>query len=140
MKENICILAFFIVLIIFLITTRGECAQPPGWQTNASYYSEEYRGEPTANWREGWIFNPDEYTTASWDYNFGDVLLVTNADNGLKCFVVVTDRGPAKRLYFEEDVKLDLSRAAFDAIKGESLEGRLRVFVEIAEEVEVYCE
>lgn len=140
----------WIILLICLLIAyciKSEAAQPPqqcqgcqeckGWLTNASYYGKDYRGKPTANWREGWIFNPDQFTTASWDYNFGATLLVTNADNGLKVFVVVTDRGPAKRLYFDEDVRLDLSRAAYDYIKGESREGRLRVFVELVEEVEV---
>ncbi len=127
----------FIEVILISVLISNKCqAQPPGWITNASYYGEDYLGKPTANWREGWIFDPDKFTTASWDYNFGDTLLVTNAVNGLKVFVIVIDRGPAERLYFDEDVRLDLSRAAFDVIKGESREGRLRVYVEKVEEVE----
>lgn len=122
------------IILILIISSAACIAQPPGWTTKASYYGEAYRGKPTANWREGWIFNPDEWTCASWDYNFGDVLLITHGKK--QVIVIVTDRGPAMK-YWYMDIKIDLSEASFNVIKGDSKEGRLNIYVELIPEVEV---
>jgi rare lipoprotein A len=76
----------------------------------ASWYGEEHRGRLTAN---GERFNPDHLTCASWHHPFGTKLRVTNQRNGKSVVVVVTDRGPARRLRRE----IDLSAAAFRSIE-----------------------
>ena len=60
----------------------------------------------TAN---GEVFNPSEFTCASWHYPFDTLLKVTNIINGKSVIVRVNDRGPAKRL----ERSIDLSRSAF---------------------------
>ena len=53
------------------------------------------------------------YFAASWDYPLGTRLLVGSALQRIT--VVVTDRGPARRLYRQGRL-LDLSKAAFHAL------------------------
>lgn len=72
----------------------------------ASWYGDELRGRTMANGRP---FLPERLTCAHWDYPLGTVLLVTRVDTGRAIRVVVTDRGPHRRLRRE----IDLSRAAF---------------------------
>lgn len=78
----------------------------------ASYYSYECADAPMAN---GQKFNPESRTCASWFYDFGTVLVVKSLDTGLATEVVVTDRGPNKRLVKKGRI-LDLSKAAFQDI------------------------
>jgi len=52
---------------------------------------------------------------ASWFYPFGARLRVTASRSGRSVVVVVSDRGPAKRLV-EKGRIIDLSQAAFEAI------------------------
>lgn len=78
----------------------------------ASYYSYECANRPMAN---GKIFNPERRTCASWFYKFGTVLVVKSLDTGRITEVVVTDRGPNKRLVKEGRI-IDLSRRAFEDI------------------------
>jgi len=61
----------------------------------ASYYSYECAELPMANGRP---FDPEKRTCASWFYDFGTVLSVKSLDTGRTTHVVVTDRGPNKRL------------------------------------------
>jgi rare lipoprotein A len=75
--------------------------------TISSWYGDECKGLPMAN---GQPFNPAAMTCASWDYPFGTKLRVVHKARAVT--VVVTDRGPAKRLY-RKGRKLDLSREAF---------------------------
>jgi len=75
----------------------------------ASWYGEEFRGKIQAN---GYPFDPDALTCASYDYPLGTKLWVQNVANGKTVEVVVTDRGPARKL----KRILDLSRAAFASI------------------------
>ncbi len=77
----------------------------------ASWYSETDRNinERTAN---GEKFNDREITCATWDYPFGEKLLVINTLNGKWVVCRVNDRGPSKRLRRE----IDLTRAAFKRI------------------------
>jgi len=58
-----------------------------------------------------------EYTCASWQYDFGTLLRVTNLSNNRSIIARVNDRGPAKRLY-RKGRKLDLNFAAMDALGG----------------------
>lgn len=78
----------------------------------ASYYSYECAKKPMAN---GIPFDPEKRTCASWFYKFGTVLLVKSLDTGRSTEVVVTDRGPNKRLVREGRV-IDLSKRAFEDI------------------------
>ena len=78
----------------------------------ASYYSYECANQPMANGR---IFDPEKRTCASWFYDFGTVLEVKSLDTGLKTVVVVTDRGPNKRLVKKGRI-IDLSKRAFQDI------------------------
>lgn len=78
----------------------------------ASYYSYECANLPMAN---GKPFDPERHTCASWFYKFGTVLRVKSLDTGRVTEVVVTDRGPNKRLVKEGRI-IDLSRKAFEDI------------------------
>ncbi|MFH1791488.1 MAG: septal ring lytic transglycosylase RlpA family protein [Candidatus Omnitrophota bacterium] len=61
----------------------------------------------------GEVFDPSDHTCASWDYNFGAILKVTNTANGKSVVVRVNDRGPHKRL----GRVIDLSKRAFSEIE-----------------------
>jgi rare lipoprotein A len=78
----------------------------------ASYYSYECAKSPMANGRP---FDPEKRTCASWFYDFGTVLSVQSLDTGRSTHVVVTDRGPNKRLVKKGRV-IDLSKRAFEDI------------------------
>jgi rare lipoprotein A (peptidoglycan hydrolase) len=78
----------------------------------ASYYSYECADKPMAN---GKIFNPERRTCASWFYKFGTVLEVKSLDTGRTTEVVVTDRGPNKRLVKQGRI-IDLSKRSFQDI------------------------
>lgn len=78
----------------------------------ASYYSYECAKKPMANGR---AFDPEKRTCASWFYKFGTVLIVTCLDTKRSTEVVVTDRGPNKRLVREGRI-IDLSKRAFEDI------------------------
>jgi rare lipoprotein A len=77
----------------------------------ASWYSEtdDHINEHTAN---GEKFDEDAMTCATWDYPFGEKLLVINTLNGKWVVCRVNDRGPGKRLRRE----IDLTKAAFKKI------------------------
>jgi rare lipoprotein A len=78
----------------------------------ASYYSYECAKMPMANGRP---FDPEKRTCASWFYKFGTVLQVKSLDTGKITEVIVTDRGPNKRLVKEGRI-IDLSKRAFQDI------------------------
>jgi rare lipoprotein A (peptidoglycan hydrolase) len=78
----------------------------------ASYYSYECASLPMAN---GSPFDPEKRTCASWFYEFGTILIVRSLETGLVTEVVVTDRGPNKRLVKEGRI-IDLSKKAFQDI------------------------
>lgn len=61
----------------------------------ASWYGYECAHKPMAN---GKRFNPRALTAASYLFALGTKLRVTNLKNGKTVDVVVTDRGPNKRL------------------------------------------
>ena len=76
----------------------------------ASFYGEELRGKAMAN---GEPFDPDRLTAASWFYPFGARIRVVHQNRSV--VVVITDRGPAKRLVRQGRI-IDLSRAAFETL------------------------
>jgi len=90
-----------------------EAAVNPMEIKTASFYSnEEYPNSLMAN---GEVFDDEKFTCASWDYNFGTLLRVTNKKNDRSVRVRVTDRGPSKELYRMGRV-IDLSAGAFSEI------------------------
>ncbi len=78
----------------------------------ASFYSYECADLPMANGRP---FDPEKRTCASWFYKFGTVLIVKSLDTGRSTEVIVTDRGPNKRLVKKGRI-IDLSKKAFQDI------------------------
>jgi len=101
-----------LILYISLITCVAQA------QTGtASYYTvESCKKEGTSGiMANGKELDDNAKTVASWDYKFGTVLLVKNLENGKTVRVMVSDRGPARRLYRMGRI-VDLSRAAFSAI------------------------
>lgn len=96
----------FLLLFLFPISIF---AQNSG---QASYYGNECSGKLMAN---NHPFDPNQYTCASWFYPLNTLLKVTNLENNKSVIVVVTDRGPAKRLV-EKGRVIDLSEASFAKI------------------------
>lgn len=95
-----------LVLLSFLFGAELLYSAPPT-TGKASFYGEELRGRKMAN---GQPFNPDAYTCASWFYPLGTVLAVGSGSRMI--YVVVTDRGPSRRLVAKGRI-IDLSHAAF---------------------------
>lgn len=87
------------------------------WAKTASWYSIEscLREGTSGICANGEVLNDARKTCASWDYPFGTKLQITNLHNGRSVVVLVTDRGPAKRLYRQGRV-IDLSKGAFSEI------------------------
>ena len=89
----------------------------------ASFYGNgEKLNKHTAN---GEVFNPNDLTCATYAYDFGTKLRVTNLANRNSVIVRVNDRGPNKRL----NRLIDLSRRAFEEIS-ELRKGLIEVKVE----------
>jgi rare lipoprotein A len=63
----------------------------------------------------GYPLRDSMLTCASWDYKFNTRLRITNQNNQKNVEVIVTDRGPARRLYAQGRI-IDLSRRAFSEI------------------------
>ncbi len=103
------LISLVIFLIFLLIQSNPSFSDEVGV---ASYYSYECARLPMAN---GKIFDPEKRTCASWFYDFGTRLIVKSLDTGLTTEVMVTDRGPNKRLVKEGRI-IDLSKRAFQDI------------------------
>ena len=98
-------------LVILFLTGSTAFAETASW-----YSVESCKREGTSGiCANGEVLDDEAYTCAVWDKKFGTKLKVTNLENGLSVIVVVTDRGPAKRLV-RQGRTIDLSRAAFRAI------------------------
>jgi rare lipoprotein A len=100
---------FLAITLVMAFCFASQAAGAP--HLTASYYTlasclREGTSGIMANGRR---LNDNDLTCASWDYRFGTRLRVTNCHNGKSVVVVVTDRGPAKRLYRKGCV-VDLSR------------------------------
>lgn len=102
----------FLVLVI-LAAGRLSSAGPltASWYDRASCIKESGQAK-MANGKE---LDDEVLSAASWDYPFGTVLQVTNLQNNKKVMVIVTDRGPSRRLYRQGRV-IDLSKGAFKKI------------------------
>jgi len=79
--------------------------------------------EKTASGRH---FNPNENGCASWVFEFGVQLQVTNIENGLSTICTVFDRGPALRL----GRIIDLYKATFMEIADLDI-GLITVSIEV---------
>ena len=76
----------------------------------ASWYGKPdgFHGKKTAS---GEIFNADDYTAAHLTLPFGQMVMVTNLENGNQVIVKINDRGP-----FVADRIIDLSQAAAQSL------------------------
>ena len=99
----------------------------------ASWYSTEccrYNKDPqcpTASGRSLYeLLRADVRFAASWDYDFGTRIRVTNTENGKSTIVTILDRGPAKRL----GRIIDLSKKAFSEIAN-TRQGVINVKLEV---------
>lgn len=119
------------LLFAFAVSQGGLCLadqHPTGLKTPhvaksglASWYSSAdacpHNPDPRCPMTNGRSLYDQEatqpYFAASWDYPLGTRLLVGSALQRIT--VVVTDRGPARRLYRQGRL-LDLSKAAFHAL------------------------
>jgi rare lipoprotein A len=105
--------SFLVILAVLILVMLFDPYPVSAADTGvASYYSYECASLPMAN---GKPFDPEKRTCASWFYKFGTVLLVKSLDTGRSTEVVVTDRGPNKRLVKEGRI-IDLSKRAFEDI------------------------
>lgn len=97
-----------LLFALALIGCLNSTAAPPAHRNVgiASWYGHELQGRLQAN---GKPFDAAKLTCASWHHPLGTQLRVTNISNGRAVAVVVTDRGPARRL----KRIVDLSRAAY---------------------------
>lgn len=86
----------------------------------AHYYG---AGEPlNENTASGELFNPNAITAASWFYEMGRIVRVTNLFTGMSVDVRINDRGPDRLWEYGEDevrknVVIDLTHAAFRMIE-----------------------
>lgn len=117
-----------VVLIVLFLATGAQA------DTIASYYTREScaREGTSGVMANGRLLDDRKQTAASWDHKFGTRLLVKNIHNGKETIVVVTDRGPNKKLY-RQGRTIDLSRAAMLALGGEQalIQGLVSVRVEV---------
>jgi rare lipoprotein A len=107
------IFAILFLLLLIVAVCRGDSGV-------ASWYGSECAGRPMAN---GQPFNPTRLTCAAWNWPLGTRLRVTVGQKSV--VVLLTDRGPARRLHR----LIDLSEAAFKQLADTRL-GLLRVTVE----------
>ncbi|MBI4708212.1 MAG: septal ring lytic transglycosylase RlpA family protein [Candidatus Omnitrophica bacterium] len=103
-----------ILMVIFLDLAHAQTLTA-SWYSVASCKREGTWQKYGGRMANGQIFNDNALTCASWDYKFGTRLLVKNIDNGKKVVVIVTDRGPSKKLAKKGRI-IDLSKGAFSKI------------------------
>lgn len=95
-----------LILLALTIMSFGEIEKVH----KASYYGGKHHGRVTAS---GEVFDKNILTCASTkEFKFGDVLEVTNVDNGKSVIVKVNDRGA----FAKYGRTLDLSEEAFRRI------------------------
>lgn len=125
---------YVLAVLIFTIIATLIYSSCFAFQTEASYFTYEscIREGTSGIMADGRRLNNDMLICASWDYPFGTRLLVTNIHSGRSVEVIVSDRGPAKRLY-RKGRKIDLSKLAFSRIS-ELKKGIISVNVEVINE------
>lgn len=113
-----------LLLLLFSSVVRGEEIG------TASFYG---NGEPlNDNTAYGIPFNESLLECASFYYQYGEIIKVTNLENGKSVIVRVTDKGPNKRL----NRLIDLTAFAFSQI-ADLKEGLIEVKIEL---IKVYNE
>ena len=123
------ILGLIIGLLLLILALEIFAAEPPAigtasWYSVASAKAEGCSGVTAS----GDPLDDNGYTCASWDYPMGTVLRVTHGDRVV--YVLVNDRGPARRLV-EQGRIIDLSVRAFRRLAPLSA-GVIEVTVEVA--------
>ena len=101
-----------LILLASSVVVAAPGPQPEVRQGRASWYGAEWTTGKRGTMANGARFNPRAWSAATYDYPLGSVLLVTNTANGRRIAVMVTDRGPARRL----NRLIDLSEAAATAL------------------------
>lgn len=117
----------WLFLFFFLLLTPCH-ADEIGY---ASWYSvESCKREGTSGiMANGEVLKDEKLTCASWFYEFGTTLRITNLQNGKEVIVEVCDRGPAKWLVKKGRIT-DLSKLAFSQL--DKLEkGIIKVRIEV---------
>jgi len=116
-----------ISLVFWLIISGSIVFSAEVKEGVASWYGGgEKLNKYTAN---GDVFNPEAFMCASWHYEFGTDLRVTNLANGKSIFVRCNDRGPSRK--YPERI-IDLTKAAFQQIADLRV-GLINVTVEVIE-------
>lgn len=102
------------ILLCFPISIYASQTQI-GYASWYARHGDNYDPFPHTTMANGKELNDEAFTCASWNYPFDTRLSVRNLTNGKKVIVIVSDRGPAKRLARQGRI-IDLSKAAFAAI------------------------
>lgn len=113
-NPKVFIPAVIVFTFVFYAVAISICR---GSNLTASWYSYEscIKEGSLGVMANGKVLDDSRFTAASWDYDFGTRLQITNLNNRKTVVVEITDRGPSKRLYRQGRV-LDLSMAAFKAL------------------------
>lgn len=120
---------------IMIILLCGRPGYAESITTEASYYTVAscMKESGQAIMANGRALDDNKLTAASWDYSFGTRLYLRNMSAGpgfgRTVTVIVTDRGPARRLY-RKGRRIDLSRAAFIGLEGSLRRGIITVQIE----------
>jgi rare lipoprotein A len=114
-------LAALVLLASPILAQAGDSRRPVG-DGMASYYSNEFAGNKTAN---GERFDPSGFTAAHRSLDFNSRVAVTNLANGREVVVRVNDRGP-----WGKSRIIDISYAAAKQI-GMDRSGTARVRLEL---------
>jgi rare lipoprotein A len=107
-QEESGITMFFCMVLALVLIVACSIGKP----TTASWYGSKHQGRITAS---GQAFDQAALTAASWYYQIGSRVKVTNLKTNRSVEVLINDRGPAKRLV-RQGRKIDLSSAAFARI------------------------
>jgi len=112
LKVTLISIILIIVIGAFALCANGETAS---WYSVESCKREGTWQKYGGKMANGEVFNDKALVCASWDYDFGTLLEVTNLANNKSIVVRVADRGPNRRLY-DKGRTIDLSEAAFSRV------------------------
>lgn len=112
---------FFILAVLSALFFLPMREAHSTMQGTASWYSRQSPGIKTHT-ASGERFNDTQLTCASWHYEFGTLLKITNVKNGKSIICRVNDRGPNKKL----KRAVDLTKESFRRI-GNPKHGLIKV-------------